>query len=107
MKISICNELFKGWDIEKIFDYAARLGYDGVELARSSICPVQVMRIAGKPAYGTQFHGEMNRTQIRHRLLMYKDEYLESLEQVRRVVASLRPTVEARSLLRRFLELYT
>ena len=33
MKISICNELFKGWDIEKIFDYAAQLGYDGVELA--------------------------------------------------------------------------
>jgi GMP synthase (glutamine-hydrolysing) len=79
----------------------------GVELARNAICPVQVLRIAGKPAYGTQFHGEMNRPQIRRRLLMYKDEYLESLEQVRRVVASLRPTVEARTLLRRFLELYT
>jgi sugar phosphate isomerase/epimerase len=33
MKISICNELFKGWDIEKVFDYAAQLGYDAVELA--------------------------------------------------------------------------
>ena len=33
MKIAICNELFKGWDIERVFDYAARLGYDGVELA--------------------------------------------------------------------------
>jgi D-psicose/D-tagatose/L-ribulose 3-epimerase len=33
MKISICNELFQGWPIEKVFDYAARLGYDGVELA--------------------------------------------------------------------------
>ena len=33
MKISICNELFEGWDIEKTFDYAAQLGYDGVELA--------------------------------------------------------------------------
>lgn len=33
MKISICNELFKGWDVEKVFDYAAQLGYDGVELA--------------------------------------------------------------------------
>ncbi len=33
MKISICNELFAGWEIEKIFDYAAQLGYDGVELA--------------------------------------------------------------------------
>ena len=33
MKISICNELFKDWDIAKVFDYAAQLGYDGVELA--------------------------------------------------------------------------
>ncbi len=33
MKISICNELFTGWDIDKIFDYAAQLGFDGVELA--------------------------------------------------------------------------
>ena len=33
MKISICNELFKDWDVEKVFDYAAQLGYDGVELA--------------------------------------------------------------------------
>ena len=37
MKISICNELFEGWDIEKIFDYAAQLGYDGVELAPFTI----------------------------------------------------------------------
>ncbi|MBT8364533.1 MAG: sugar phosphate isomerase/epimerase [Deltaproteobacteria bacterium] len=33
MKIAICNELFEGWDIEKVFDYAAQLGFDGVELA--------------------------------------------------------------------------
>jgi D-psicose/D-tagatose/L-ribulose 3-epimerase len=33
MKISICNELFQGWSIEKVFEYAAQLGYDGVEIA--------------------------------------------------------------------------
>jgi len=33
MKISICNELFQGWPIEKVFEYASRLGYDGVEIA--------------------------------------------------------------------------
>jgi sugar phosphate isomerase/epimerase len=32
-KISICNELFQGWPIERVFEYAARLGYDGVEIA--------------------------------------------------------------------------
>ena len=38
MKIAICNELFKDWDIEQVFDYAAQLGYDGVELAPFTIC---------------------------------------------------------------------
>ncbi len=33
MKTAICNELFEGWPIEKVFEYAANLGYDGVELA--------------------------------------------------------------------------
>jgi sugar phosphate isomerase/epimerase len=33
MKISICNELFEGWDIAKVFDYASQLGFDAVELA--------------------------------------------------------------------------
>jgi sugar phosphate isomerase/epimerase len=33
MKISICNELFQEWPIEKVFEYAAQLGYDGVEIS--------------------------------------------------------------------------
>jgi D-psicose/D-tagatose/L-ribulose 3-epimerase len=33
MKIGVCNELFKDWPIERVFSYAAELGYDGVELA--------------------------------------------------------------------------
>ena len=33
MKLAVCNELFEGWEIAKVFDYAAQLGYDGVELA--------------------------------------------------------------------------
>jgi sugar phosphate isomerase/epimerase len=33
MKISVCNELFEGWPIEKVFEYAAQAGYDGVEIA--------------------------------------------------------------------------
>ncbi len=33
MKISICNELFTGWPIDRIFSYAAQLGYDGIEIA--------------------------------------------------------------------------
>lgn len=33
VKVSICNELFQGWAIDRVFEYAAQLGYDGVEIA--------------------------------------------------------------------------
>ena len=33
MKFAICNEMFEGWEIEKIFECAASLGYQGVEVA--------------------------------------------------------------------------
>jgi sugar phosphate isomerase/epimerase len=33
MRIGICNELFQGWPIGQIFEYAARLGFEGVEIA--------------------------------------------------------------------------
>ena len=33
MKLAICNEFFKGWKIEKIFNYAAEIGCEGVEIA--------------------------------------------------------------------------
>jgi D-psicose/D-tagatose/L-ribulose 3-epimerase len=33
MKLSICSEVFEGWPIERVFDYTAALGYDGVEIA--------------------------------------------------------------------------
>ena len=50
---------------------------------------------------------EMTPQQLRHRLLMYQDEYLETEGQAQDVVEHLCETEEARSLLRRFLELYT
>jgi sugar phosphate isomerase/epimerase len=33
IKISICNELFQGWPIEKVFEYTSQLGFDGVEIS--------------------------------------------------------------------------
>jgi sugar phosphate isomerase/epimerase len=33
IKVSICNELFQGWPIDRVFEYAAQLGYNGVEIA--------------------------------------------------------------------------
>jgi sugar phosphate isomerase/epimerase len=33
MKFAICNEIFQAWKIEDVFAHAAKLGYDGVEIA--------------------------------------------------------------------------
>jgi sugar phosphate isomerase/epimerase len=33
MKFAVCNEIFQGWNIEDTFAYAAKLGYDAVEIA--------------------------------------------------------------------------
>jgi len=33
IKFAICNEIFQGWPVAEIFEYAARLGYGGVEIA--------------------------------------------------------------------------
>lgn len=33
MKFAICNEIFRGWKPERVFEYAARLGYSAVEIA--------------------------------------------------------------------------
>lgn len=33
MKFGICNEMFKGWGFERIVNYVACLGYEGIEIA--------------------------------------------------------------------------
>jgi sugar phosphate isomerase/epimerase len=45
MRFAICNEIFKGWKIEDIFAYAARIGYDGVEIAPFTLAD-SVMQIS-------------------------------------------------------------
>jgi len=33
MKFAICNEIFKGWQLDKVFSYVAQLGYNALEIA--------------------------------------------------------------------------
>lgn len=77
-----------------------------VELARSAACPNQVIRVAGKPAYGTQFHCEMTAESMRARLKMYSAEYLPADDLDAELDRLLRPTPDAEGLLARFLALY-
>src|SRR5258708_2605668 len=33
VKFAICNEIFQKWKLEEVFAYAAKLGYDAIEIA--------------------------------------------------------------------------
>lgn len=39
IQFGICNEIFKDWKIEDIFAFAAKVGYDAVEIAPFTIAP--------------------------------------------------------------------
>ena len=52
MKFAICNEIYQGWNLEDTFAHAARVGYDGVEIAPftlanavTEISPIERQRI--------------------------------------------------------------
>ena len=39
MKYAICNETFENWDHDKVCEEAARLGYQGLEVAPFTLAP--------------------------------------------------------------------
>ncbi len=95
--------------------FAAQLGHhDRVDvvppgcsvLATSERCSVQVLRVDGLPVIGTQFHGEMDEHAMRQRVDVYGDAYLDSEEERRRFLESLRPGPHVAGLMKRFVELY-
>jgi GMP synthase (glutamine-hydrolysing) len=77
-------------------------------LATSARCRHQLIRVRDKPAYGSQFHSEMNDEDMRARLRMYNKIYLgDGQRAVAAFEESLRPSPVADRLLDRFLSLYT
>ena len=87
-------------------DSAGSLGPGWRELAFSDRSRNQAIRLGDKPVYGTQFHSELDEERLRQRLLVYLDEYVKDQEEFRRIIRSLRPSIDADRLLARFLELY-
>ncbi|RLE28739.1 MAG: type 1 glutamine amidotransferase [Acidobacteria bacterium] len=84
-------------------DRVSRLPEGWVELAASEKCPNQIIRLEGKPVYGTQFHSEMNEDRLRERLQVYLQEYVPDPEGFEELMARLRPSPQADCILDRFL----
>jgi GMP synthase (glutamine-hydrolysing) len=87
-------------------DRVSELGPGWLDLAQSELCPYQVIRLDGKPVYGTQFHSEMDEERLRERILVFLQDYLADEEEHRKMLLTLRPSIEADRLLQLFLEKY-
>ncbi len=89
-------------------DRVATLPPEALELAYSDTLPYQVIRMKGKPIYGTQFHSELNAACERKRILTYRAHYplLRDDERFHQIYDSIEDTPHVRDLLRRFLTLY-
>ena len=74
-----------------------------VTLASSARCAQQVVRVAGKPVYGSQFHCEMTEQHMRERVMMYARDYMSGDDPAGQLAKRLRPTPYADGLLARFM----
>ncbi|MDP3985310.1 MAG: type 1 glutamine amidotransferase, partial [bacterium] len=71
--------------------------------AVSDRCPIQAFRLKDAPMYGTLFHPEMNANDLRTRITA-SSGYTQSPDHEQTVLAGLRDTPEAASLIRTFIE---
>ena len=74
-------------------------------LAHSTRCANQAIALGEGLAYTTQFHPELSHDDIRSRLMMYREGYLEANQDRDAIDRILRPSPEPPRLLRRFVEL--
>ncbi len=89
---------------DSVVDLPERL----VRLASSERCPVQAVRVPGKPIYATQFHPELSAEENIDRYVRYLQNYKrldesreEALERAERIHS---PSPEANALFRRFID---
>jgi GMP synthase (glutamine-hydrolysing) len=87
-------------------DRVCELGPGWVDLAQSEVCPNQLIRLDGKPVYGTQFHSEMDEERLRERILVFLKDYVADEAAYQKILWNLRPSIEADRLLELFLERY-
>ena len=87
-------------------DRVSELGPGWVNLADSEVCTNQLIRLAAKPVYGTQFHSEMDEERLRERILVFLKDYVADEAAFQKILRSLRPSIDADRLLELFLERY-
>lgn len=88
-------------------EHAVRLPGPALNLASTTCCRYQAMRIPGKPIWATQFHPELSGDENRLRFTRYAKIYVGVLgkEEYERRLAGFKPSPETEELIPRFLQL--
>lgn len=76
-----------------------------INLGSTEKCPIQVIKIPGQLFYAFQFHPELDKDTVARWAERYKDKYQLSDEYLESIRNDFEDTVEANSLVRRFLDL--
>ena len=87
-------------------DRASRLPSSLINFAKSERAPFQAVQVKDKPVFATQFHPELTGEGNRRRFAAYIDQYgqLFGKEEAERKLNSHRASLEANSLLKRFVD---
>ncbi len=92
------------WAVSGHKERAIELPREAILLAYSELCPYHAFKIPGKPFYGFQFHPEVDAQDMGGRIARYQNVYLESDEQLARILASIRETPVSNELIRKFVD---
>lgn len=92
------------WAISGHKERAIELPKEAILLAYSDLCPYHAFKIPGKPFYGFQFHPEVDAQDMGGRIVRYQNVYLESDEQLARILASIKETPIANDLIGKFVD---
>jgi len=87
-------------------DRIDRMPDELVTLASTAKCAQQMVRVAGKPIYGAQFHCEMTERHMRERVMMYASDYMTGDDPLAELTRRLKPTPWADEVLARFVATY-
>ncbi len=87
-------------------DRACTMPSGVTNMAKSTLCPHQALRVDGTPVYATQFHPELTWRDNRLRFERYMTQYgrLFGVEEAQRKLDSHAPSPEANQLLARFVD---
>lgn len=93
------------WAVSGHKERAVSLPETATLLAYTDRCPYHAFRVNDRPFYAFQFHPEMNPADLTVRITRYQDRYLDTADELSKIVRSLQPeTPIANQLIAKFVD---